>query len=421
MAAVDQLKDAAEHLNAGRDAQAAAACAALLEGRADDPAALHLLGVALTRLGRAAEAMPSLERAAALSPASAPIHLAIGNALVATGRFAQARGAFERALALDPASSLARFRLAQALHESGHPAAAASHFARVARADPGDFEAMQRFVECVAATPPPEAPAAHETTRGPSLGPITVGLCTIRPERAARARASVERALGEADVLFDVVTDARSLSEAYNRILDRSRTERVILCHDDIEVVGRGLDRALARAFGQADLVGIVGAERVTGPAVLWAGHPYLHGQVAYPREAGFEAAPLSPRRGIVTGMQALDGVFLAIGPGARAHRFDERTFDGFHFYDLDFTYRAHLAGLRLAVTTDFMLVHDSEGRFGDEWAAYSRRFLDKFPALASAAAGPAHWYGARVADVAALESFTHELDRHIAELGAAP
>jgi len=416
---VAQLKDAAEHLNAGRDAEAAAACVAVLAARRDDPAALHLLGVALTRLGRAVEALGYLHQAAALVPTSAPVHLALGNALLRAGDPAGARQAFERSLALDP-SPLARFRLAEALRESGELEAAAAQFARVAREQATDFEAMHRFVQCVAAVAPAEARSvAHEPA--PTLGPVCIGMCTIRPERAARARASLERALGSAEVSFELVTDARSLAEAYNRILDRSRAEHVILCHDDIDVATPSLDAALARAFAQADVVGVAGADRVTGPAVLWAGHPHLHGQVAYPREEGFEAAPLSLRRGVVAGMQALDGVFLAIGPAARAHRFDARTFDGFHFYDLDFTYRAHLAGLRLAVTTDVLLVHDSEGTFGEQWNAYAQRFLAKFPALQASTAGPAHWYGARLADVASLEAFSRALDRHAAALEALP
>ena len=410
------LKDAAELLNAGRDAEAAAACAAILEARRDDPVALHLLGVALTRLGRPAEALGYLRQAAKSSPASAPVHFALGNALLRSGNPSMAREEFERALALDPGSAPARFWLAEALRQAGDAAAAARHFARVARAHPQDFEAMYRFVLCVAASAPRLSGVPEEP--GPALGPTTVAMCTIRPERAARARASLSRALRDTDVTFEVVTDARSLAEAYNRILDAARTERVILCHDDIEVVTPALDAALARAFARADVVGVVGADRVAGPAVLWAGHPHLHGQVAYPRGDAFEAAPMSLRRGLVTGMQALDGVFLAIGPGARAHRFDARTFDGFHFYDLDFTYRAHLAGLRLAVTTDVVLVHDSEGNFGEDWKKYAERFLEKFPALRSTAAGRVHWYGAQVADAASLQALSRELDRQVAALG---
>ena len=81
--------------------------------------------------------------------------------------------------------------------------------------------------------------------------------------------------------------------------------------------------------------------------------------------------------------MQSLDGVFMAMRRETLGElRFDERTFDGFHFYDLDFSYRAHLAGLRLAVSTDILVLHASEGQFADDWKRYAARFLGKFPSL---------------------------------------
>jgi len=87
----------------------------------------------------------------------------------------------------------------------------------------------------------------------------------------------------------------------------------------------------------------------------------------------------------------------------------DEATFDGFHFYDLDFSYRAHRAGLRLAVSTDILLLHASEGRFEEEWKRYAQRFMDKFPEL-RAPRGEPHWYAARLADHAQARTFYQKL-----------
>jgi GT2 family glycosyltransferase len=93
--------------------------------------------------------------------------------------------------------------------------------------------------------------------------------------------------------------------------------------------------------------------------------------------------------------MQALDGFFFAARrEAALAVGFDDKAFDGFHFYDMDFTYRAHLAGMRLAVTTDVCALHRSLGDFGEDWQRYSRRFAEKFPEL-SGARGSNHHYAA--------------------------
>ena len=81
----------------------------------------------------------------------------------------------------------------------------------------------------------------------------------------------------------------------------------------------------------------------------------------------------------------------------ALSHRwFDAATFDGFHFYDLDFTHRAWRLGLRLAVSTELDVFHASAGDFGAEWNRYAQRFRAKFPGLDSPP-GPHHSYGVRL------------------------
>ena len=110
------------------------------------------------------------------------------------------------------------------------------------------------------------------------------------------------------------------------------------------------------------------------GPAVMWAGHPHLRGFVAMPVDgdpAAIGTSTFALECGVLGGMQALDGFwFAARREAALAVGFDGATFDGFHFYDLDFTYRAHLAGLRVAVTTDIVCLHRSHGILRRELAA---------------------------------------------------
>jgi tetratricopeptide (TPR) repeat protein len=415
------LKEAAALLQAGRDLEVVTACERLLQSAADDPAALHLMGVALTRLARPGDAVPRLQRAAELAPQSAPIRLALGHAHRRAGDLGGACSAYQSALVLDRSNVAARFGLAETLSALGDARGAATYYGLVALANAMDFEATQRFIACLAALPRDEVTVNKpDIPQRNVLGRVAIGMCTVQPERAARARASLERALAPATPQFHIVTDARSLAEAFNRILDRVDADVVILCHDDIEALSPSLHDALAAALDGADLVGVAGAERVTGPAVLWAGHPHVHGRVSYPRGSeGFEAAPLSLRVGILAGMQALDGVFIAMtARAARELRFDAETFDGFHFYDLDFTYRAAQAGFRLAVSTELRLLHASEGNFGDTWLRYAGRFHEKFPQL-GAAARASHWYGARLPSREALHAFYDRLDAEVHALAA--
>jgi GT2 family glycosyltransferase len=190
-----------------------------------------------------------------------------------------------------------------------------------------------------------------------------------------------------------------------------ARHDVVVFSHDDVELVSPRPFDAIAHALQRHDVVGLAGSRLVSGPAVMWAGHPHLHGHVAYP-DGGrdFQATVFSLECGLLDGMQALDGMLIAARRAAALRiGFDERTFDGFHFYDLDFTYRAHLAGLSVAVTTDVTAIHASNGEFGDEWRRGAHRFVAKFPGM-NAPVGSHHAYAARLESRPKVARFYEEL-----------
>jgi hypothetical protein len=94
----------------------------------------------------------------------------------------------------------------------------------------------------------------------------------------------------------------------------------------------------------------------------------------------------------VVEHIQALDGVFIGMHRKVwEAVRYDAGTFDGFHGYDIDFTYRAHLAGNRLVAPMDLLLIHYSTGGYDLKWQAGNLKFLRKFPDLSNLPAAHRH------------------------------
>ena len=61
--------------------------------------------------------------------------------------------------------------------------------------------------------------------------------------------------------------------------------------------------------------------------------------------------------------------------------RWDEETFKAFHCYDIDCTYRAHLAGYRLGLAMDLQIFHHSHGSYGEDWKYAARLFHAKHAA----------------------------------------
>lgn len=211
---------------------------------------------------------------------------------------------------------------------------------------------------------------------------VSVIACSIDPAKFARMSASHRARFGEALEEIVGIHDARSLAEAYNRGIARARGDVLVFTHDDIELLSPDFAARLAAHLAMHDVVGIAGTRRLCGGGWYFAGHPHdfmlvvsPHTDTGRPTMVIEGAGPL-----VVDGIQALDGVLLATrAEVARSLTFDETTFDGFHLYDLDFAFRAHLAGLRLAVCRDLVLLHASSGRYDAAWETYRARFERKF------------------------------------------
>jgi len=221
--------------------------------------------------------------------------------------------------------------------------------------------------------PPPARPA-----RPPR---ISVVICSIDRPRFESAVASYRTHFAGHDVEIVGVHDARSLAEGYNRAASRAHGDVLVFSHDDIALLTPDFGDRLVAHLDGADGVGVAGASVVTTPVWSVEGAEAIHGHVlhAAPKNrggvlmlvGGFQAP-------VCTGVRVLDGVFVAV----RRHvwertRFDPDRFDGFHLYDLDFTWRASAAGARLVVPADLTLFHASLGRYDEVWRRYARRFCE--------------------------------------------
>jgi GT2 family glycosyltransferase len=158
------------------------------------------------------------------------------------------------------------------------------------------------------------------------------------------------------------------------------------------------------RASKTLDVIGVVGTSKVLSGYWPAAGHPFLHGWLAQPVPGGapgkqsFCVGVFGVDGPLTAGLQGLDGMFFAARRAVvEAVPFDERTFDGFHGYDLDFSFAAHLAGFSVGISAEIALIHASGGTFGDEWRRYATRFAEKHRERLPAEAFPAKWSFARM------------------------
>ena len=228
---------------------------------------------------------------------------------------------------------------------------------------------------------------------------ISAIICSNRPQFFAALENKLRAQFARHEFELIGIHDAKSLCEGYNRGAAHANGDILIFCHDDIDFAYADFGERLLRHLEKYDVIGVAGASKLVNADWGHAGLPFVHGQIIHlPQDQMqgkmqgktdylsdflyFAAGLQAP---IVENIQALDGVFIGMHRQVwEALRFDAKTFDGFHVYDIDFTYRAHLAGYRLAVPMDLLLIHFSTGGYDLKWQRENVKFLKKFPGLAN-------------------------------------
>jgi tetratricopeptide (TPR) repeat protein len=390
-----KMSDAGLHLHkiqaalADEDIEAASRLFAhLSDTQRKHPNAALLQAMLLRKQGRATEALAVLSPLAARFPDQPSVLMQQGNALKDLGFVEEASARYSDVLKLRPGDSDALYNWA-ACNRASNPQLAGAQYLAAARAQPRLWDAYRGALECAHALPAhPSADAVVAAEADTAL--ISVICCSISPEKLRTLQSNLSQHLDCWELVH--IDDARSLSEGYARGLRRAIGDLLIFCHDDIRVLAPDFSARLRSYLRQFDLVGVAGSTRATGPAALWSGPPESHAWICY-RENDRRFVSLGSAIGpVVSGAEVLDGVFFA-GHRALFERigFDQETFDGFHLYDIDFTWRAHRSGASIAICQDLMLEHASRGSFDARWQMYADRFRQKFPefVFAPPASGP--------------------------------
>jgi cellulose synthase/poly-beta-1,6-N-acetylglucosamine synthase-like glycosyltransferase len=223
-----------------------------------------------------------------------------------------------------------------------------------------------------------------------STSSFSVIVCSIDPWNFAQVSTHFERLLSEVPHEIIGIHDARSLAEAYNRGLRRARGDIVVFSHDDMTFLDRQFTQKISVRMQSWDVLGFAGASNLISP-VWFAARKHLNGAVCHwsRRYANHFSLMIYGAQDwpVVGDIEVLDGLcMIARHEVATAVGFDADTFDGWHLYDCDFSFAAHLAGYKIGVCCDIPYIHASTSVQGDKsvftsdaYQKYSERFLKKY------------------------------------------
>lgn len=215
---------------------------------------------------------------------------------------------------------------------------------------------------------------------------ITVVYCTrkIVPEFIEMIHLNV--GLEDVQVIPFENNGERSLSQVYNEGMRLARYPIICFIHDDITFDTPNWGRKLLRNFRDYPDFGIIGVAGTTHlmDGKWWTDRKAMKGIVnhsdGYKRWVSRFSVDQEER---IHDVIILDGVFMAIDKRKIKHLWDE-SFQGFHFYDLAFTFTNFLDGVRVGVMTNIRITHRSVGKTNAAWEAnkikFERMFEDSLP-----------------------------------------
>jgi len=211
---------------------------------------------------------------------------------------------------------------------------------------------------------------------------ITIGYCTkkINPE----FRNYIEKSCGlhKVEVIPFENPGTHSLSEAYNIILNQSSNDIVVLCHDDLYFEKPNWGNKILKHFKRSPEFGILGAagsKYLPKSGMWWEINTEMIGIVNHESGGKKWTSKYSESKGSkLDDVVIVDGLFIAVNKNKIKKNFNEDV-NGFHFYDVDFSFRNYLEGVKIGVFYDIRITHLSVGQTNKQWDKNRKEFISRY------------------------------------------
>lgn len=205
------------------------------------------------------------------------------------------------------------------------------------------------------------------------------------PESNAVQKGNVAKTVG-AEYEYMVIDGSKGpfrIASAYNWAITQMKGDIAVFLHDDCYFMNMNWGPALAGKFAvdpRLGVAGVAGTQYLFADKHSWtaAGRPFIKGRIVYHLQNGdFFAVVFSNEKGDYD-VVACDGCFMAVRADLfKSVRFDDQTFGGASFYDLDFCLQVRNRA-RLIITSDVTVKKRSQTVYDDEWNSAGRLFLQK-------------------------------------------
>jgi hypothetical protein len=186
---------------------------------------------------------------------------------------------------------------------------------------------------------------------------------------------------------IDGSVPSANFAAAYNEAVTRTRGDPIVFIEHDCFFMNERWGRALSAKFAADQALGIAG---VAGTQYLFAdkcswtaaGRPYVKGRIVYHLQNDDFFATVFSTEKVDSPVVVCDGCFMAVRRDLFSRcRFDEQTFSGQYFYNLDFCLQAR-GYATIVVTNEVTIKRRVQPLYDEQWRLAGEAFLRKNQAV---------------------------------------
>ena len=211
---------------------------------------------------------------------------------------------------------------------------------------------------------------------------ITIGYSTKKIDLEFRDYIEKSCGIKGVEVIPFENPGTHSLSEVYNILLEKASNDIVILCHDDIYFEKPNWGNKILKHFKRNPdygILGVAGSRYMPKSGMWWEIPTEMFGVVNHEHEGKKWTSKYSePIGNKIDDTILVDGLFIAINKNNLSKTFNEDV-KGFHFYDVDFSYRNFLDGVKIGVFYDVRITHKSIGMTNESWDKNRQQFIKTY------------------------------------------
>jgi len=211
---------------------------------------------------------------------------------------------------------------------------------------------------------------------------LSIIICSRKNNISSELKDNIELTIGvEYElIIIDNSHNKYSIFSAYNEGLSRAKYPYLCFMHEDILYQTKDWGEKVIAYFKdeKVGLIGVIGTHLISKNPCGWTDTGLTSGHNVSVNEYHCDLS----RFGNKTYIEAIatDGLWQCVRRSLFDKiRYDDKTFDGFHCYDIDISLQVRSIQKQVLIVSDILINHNSNGNWGTAWVENTYKLHKKW------------------------------------------